>query len=319
MIDEYERDLLERGLRAALERHTDVAIDEALYELGWYEAMRDDPRTAISVLFELYGELNASSSLDSVMASVLRRGDRVAAVMLPMFGSLDPPGERHGDTLIIHGIIGRTIQGAEHAIVASRSGSRTEIHTVMTDELDRHRITGIDPGLGWFEVAGTIDAGSHAHDDEGEVWQDAVAIGRLALSHELIGTSRGMLRLARNHAIGRIQFGAPISSFQAVRHRLADSLVAIAAAEASVAAAWESSSPFNASVAKAVAGRSARQVARHSQQVLAGMGFTAEHPLHRFVKRALVLDQTLGASGPLTRWIGEELLRSKEVPVALPL
>jgi alkylation response protein AidB-like acyl-CoA dehydrogenase len=128
-----------------------------------------------------------------------------------------------------------------------------------------------------------------------------------------------MLRLARDYATERIQFGRPISSFQAVRHRLADSLVAVAAAEASVAAAWEVGSPFTASVAKAVAGRSARVVARHSQQVLAGMGFTAEHPLHRFVKRALTLDQTLGASGTITRGIGGELLRSGKLPAALPL
>jgi alkylation response protein AidB-like acyl-CoA dehydrogenase len=128
-----------------------------------------------------------------------------------------------------------------------------------------------------------------------------------------------MLRLARNHATERIQFGVPISTFQAVRHRLADSVVAIAAAEASVAAAWEVGSPFDASVAKALAGRSARLVARHSQQVLAGMGFTAEHPFHRFVKRTLTLDQTLGGSNAITRSIGEELLRSRVLPAALPL
>ena len=47
-------------------------------------------------------------------------------------------------------------------------------------------------------------------------------------------------------------------------------------------------------MAKAVAGRQARTTARHCQQVLAGIGFTTEHPLHHYVRRTLVLDALLG-------------------------
>ena len=62
-------------------------------------------------------------------------------------------------------------------------------------------------------------------------WSSAVALAQVALAHEIVGAARQMLDLARAHALGRIQFGQPISDFQAVRHRLADTLVAIEAAQ----------------------------------------------------------------------------------------
>ena len=49
-------------------------------------------------------------------------------------------------------------------------------------------------------------------------------------------------------------------------------------------------------MAKAVAGRQARTAARHCQQVLAGIGFTTEHPLHHYIRRTLVLDGLLGSA-----------------------
>ena len=59
--------------------------------------------------------------------------------------------------------------------------------------------------------------------------------------------------------------------------------------------------------------------AKHCQQVLAGIGFTTEHPFHHYLRRALVLDRLLGDSKALTKAIGEELLRTRQVPPMLPL
>jgi alkylation response protein AidB-like acyl-CoA dehydrogenase len=126
-------------------------------------------------------------------------------------------------------------------------------------------------------------------------------------------------RCSRDHATERIQFGRPVAAFQAVRHRLAEGLVAIEAADAALDAAWEVESPMNAALAKAVAGRSARTVARHCQQVLAGIGFTTEHPFHRYLRRTLVLDGLLGDTRSLTRELGEGLLRTRQLPPLLPL
>jgi Acyl-CoA dehydrogenase, C-terminal domain len=125
--------------------------------------------------------------------------------------------------------------------------------------------------------------------------------GRAAVGWWLVGTSRAMLQLARTHALDRVQFGRPIASFQAVRHRLAETLVAIEGAEATLSFATDE---VGAILAKAAAGHAALTAARHCQQVLGGIGFTAEHDLHRHVKRALLLDGLLGSSRELTREAG---------------
>ena len=58
---------------------------------------------------------------------------------------------------------------------------------------------------------------------------------------------------------------------------------------------------------------------RHCQQVLAGIGFTAEHALHRYIKRALVLDGVLGSSSRLPRELGTTILATRQLPRLLDL
>ena len=82
---------------------------------------------------------------------------------------------------------------------------------------------------------------------------------------------------------------------------------------------FDNVNPATAALAKGLAGRSARAVVRHAQQVLAGIGFTLEHPLHRYVRRTIVLDQLLGAGAVLTRRSGADLLATGALPATLPL
>lgn len=131
-----------------------------------------------------------------------------------------------------------------------------------------------------------------------------LARGRLALGWWLVGSARAMLTLARQHAVDRVQFGRPIGSFQAVRHRLAETLVAIEGAEATLLMATEDGSDLACSLGKAAAGRAALTAAKNCQQVLGGIGFTDEHDLHRHVKRVFVLDGLLGSARELTREAG---------------
>jgi hypothetical protein len=140
-----------------------------------------------------------------------------------------------------------------------------------------------------------------------------LAAGRRALGWWLVGASRAMLALARQHALDRVQFGRHISSFQAIRHRLAETLVAIEGAEATLDAATaqpDDPDGLASLLAKAAAGQAALTAARHCQQVLGGIGFTSEHQLHHHIKRSLILDGLLGSARELTHEAGT-MLRAK--------
>ena len=95
--------------------------------------------------------------------------------------------------------------------------------------------------------------------------------------------------------------------------------MAVEASTALLSAAWDDPTTVTAAMAKGLAGRSTRTVARHAQQVLAGIGFTTEHPLHQYVRRTIVLDQLLGAGSVLTRQLGADTIESGTLPPAFAL
>jgi alkylation response protein AidB-like acyl-CoA dehydrogenase len=200
-------------------------------------------------------------------------------------------------------------------LVVAHTGDGHVTAVVDTSALETRTVHGVDPRLGLVELHGEVDA-----DDTAPVeWTHGVAFAQRAVAHELVGASRKALALAREHAIERVQFDQPIARFQAVRHRLAETLVAIETASALLDAAWLDQSPVTSAMAKATAGRSARTAARHCQQVLAGIGFTTDHDLHRYVRRILVLDQVFGSHATVTKHLGEDLLSTRMLPPLLPL
>ncbi|MEE3849506.1 acyl-CoA dehydrogenase family protein [Gordonia sp. LSe1-13] len=134
---------------------------------------------------------------------------------------------------------------------------------------------------------------------------------RVALGWWLIGSSRAMLELARTHALDRQQFGRPIAAFQAVRHRLAEAYVAIEGAEATLAVA---DGELGAMLAKAAAGKAASTTSRHVQQILGGIGFTAEHAFAGHARRVLMLDALLGSSRELTGAAGTMIRNAGHAP-----
>jgi hypothetical protein len=312
--------LFERSLRHATEHQTGDMLDTALEELGWPEALALDQRPAISTLFALLGSSNATSSaLDRVVEAGLGLSSDVAIGLVhPALGGCDPPGELVGRGVAVRGLGSSSLASRERARLIACVGDRRETVTVDTADITIRAISGIDPELGLVEVSGEAPIIESA-DSAPPAWIDAIALGQLALAYQLLGAARSMLELARTHALERIQFDRPIGSFQAVRHRLAETLVAIEGADAAVSAAWDPRSPQAAAIGKALAGRAALVAARHCQQVLAGIGFTAEHPFQRYVRRVLVLEQLLGSSRFLTTQFGAELLRSRQLPALLPL
>jgi alkylation response protein AidB-like acyl-CoA dehydrogenase len=116
------------------------------------------------------------------------------------------------------------------------------------------------------------------------------------LAAEMLGTASRVLEMSVEYAKERRQFGKPIGSFQAVKHRLADALVDVEGMRSSVYyAAWcvdsgEPGTSLAASAAKAWCSDSSRRVMASGLQVHGGIGFTWEHDLHLYVKRSQ-LDQ----------------------------
>jgi hypothetical protein len=322
-MDASDIELFERSVRQATERHTGDALDRALLGLGWLDALADDPYTAVSILFPLQGGANATlHALDQVVTRALGlRPTDADAVVLPALGTRSAPGELDDDRISIRGLGTGALHVAAEAVAAATSPDDDApiIVTVPTSELKLRAVIGIDPDCGLVEVIADGVGCRVCGDAGGHSWEAAVVLSQVALSYEILGAARTMLALAREHALDRIQYGRPISSFQAVRHRLAETLVVIEAAEALAAAAREAPSPELASIAKSLAGRGAQTAARHCQQVLAGIGFTAEHPFHRCYRRILLLDQLFGSAHSLTSEFGDQLLRSRRLPALLPL
>jgi len=313
MMDAEERELFTKGIEHATAASTGADLDAALDALGWRDALDLDAAATIAAVFANQGAAGSTSSaLDVVLATALGLDiDAETTMILPALGSVMPPGT---GALDVRGLATSSVADRGRAVIVSDAGIA---HIVDTATLTTRAVQGIDPRLGLVEVTGLGVSSLEAV--AVDRWPEAVAAGQRALAHELVGASRTMLRLARDHAVERVQFDRPIAGFQAVRHRLAESLVAIEAAEAAATAAGEDGTWPIPALAKAVAGRSARTVARHCQQVLAGIGFTTEHPLHHYVRRALVLDHLLGSSRSLTAALGEELLRERRLPALLPL
>jgi alkylation response protein AidB-like acyl-CoA dehydrogenase len=115
-----------------------------------------------------------------------------------------------------------------------------------------------------------------------------------ALAAELTGIAQRAMEMAVQYARERKQFGRPIGSYQAVSHRCAQMLLEVEGARsASYYAAWTAdaepeSLPLAASMAKAYASDAGWSVCTSALQVHGGIGFTWEHDLHFFLKRAKV-------------------------------
>jgi alkylation response protein AidB-like acyl-CoA dehydrogenase len=119
---------------------------------------------------------------------------------------------------------------------------------------------------------------------------------RTASAAEALGVAQRALDLGVEHAKTRLQFGKPIGIYQAVSHPLAQTYTDVELARSLVYwAAWcvateDERAPVAAAAAMAFSTEAAVSACERSIQVHGGIGFTWEHPLHRFYKRALWLE-----------------------------
>ncbi len=289
-------------------------LSKALAEFGFDDLVTALPRVAVSILFDAMGRAGTmSAALQDVLIRPLAEelGDAVAdcAVVLPVAGARYA-GETIDNTTTVRGvIIGRPGNGL--LIPVFVSGAVSWIRPVDSDRLSVGVIAGLDPALAMSRVAAdevaaaTLLEGTAAQ----SVWDAVRTAGRLALGYQIVGAVGEMIDLAVGHARARVQFGSPIGAFQGVRNRLVDAHVARNGAAAALEQAWQADDPYLAGLlAKSLAGRAARIAATQCQQVLGGIGFTADHPFHRYLFRTTVLDSVLGSAAELPAEIGRRLV-----------
>jgi alkylation response protein AidB-like acyl-CoA dehydrogenase len=139
-----------------------------------------------------------------------------------------------------------------------------------------------------FEEAGRANRGEEFFDEAGPREEQLAA-----LSLEAVGIAAKVLELAVGYAKTREQFGRPIGVYQAVSHKLADTYVETELARSlAYWAAWcvaeqDEQASVAVAAAKVYCGDAAVAACERSIQVHGGIGFTWEHVLHRYYKRAL--------------------------------
>jgi alkylation response protein AidB-like acyl-CoA dehydrogenase len=140
---------------------------------------------------------------------------------------------------------------------------------------------------------------------------------RAAAAAEAVGIAQRVLELGVEHAMTRQQFGKPIGAYQAVSHQLSDTYTDVELARSlAYWAAWcvaedDKQAAMAAAAAKAFATDAAVAACERSIQVHGGTGFTWEHPLHRFYKRALWLQGFGKRPSELRLEVADALLGAK--------
>jgi alkylation response protein AidB-like acyl-CoA dehydrogenase len=125
-----------------------------------------------------------------------------------------------------------------------------------------------------------------------EIIERVLDLAAVGLAAEQVGGAQFVLDMAVQYAKDRVQFGRPIGSFQAIKHKCADMLVDVESAKTAAYFAAQCAQesrdelPPNASLAKAFCSEAYFRVASENIQIHGGIGFTWEHPAHLYFKRA---------------------------------
>ena len=125
-------------------------------------------------------------------------------------------------------------------------------------------------------------------------------LAAVALAAEQVGGAQRCLDMAVDYAKTRIQFGRPIGSFQAIKHKCADMLLEVESAKsAAYYAGWAAAEdseelPVVASLAKSYCSEAYFHAAAENIQIHGGIGFTWEHDAHLYFKRAKSSELMLG-------------------------
>jgi hypothetical protein len=210
------------------------------------------------------------------------------------------------------GAVALDAAGATNAVVLVPSGEGWSLGSVPLEAATVHTDLTRPAAPAAGEVTPLPGQGRTLDDDD---LARVLALGLAATCADLVGAMQGTTDLATEYAKERRQYGAPIGSFQAVQHLLADALVVTEGARSiGLHAAWavDALDPHEAvaagAMAKAYAARAARTACEASIQVHGGIGNTWECLAHVFLRRALLSTEVLGGiDANLTRVLDSQL------------
>jgi len=275
-----EQDDLRREARAFLEANPSPTMEQ-LDSLGWVGILQSDDFTFLdaAVLFEELGRVlyDGPFVLNEVAA---QGGDDVWSIEIDGF----VPHLEQVDRVLTPDMSGRPAQGERVATVDE------------TLQLGRLAADGAGPATG--------------------AWEDVRRRLLAALALEAVGIGSKAVELAVAYVGSREQFGKKIGTYQAISHPLVDAYVAVELSRS--LAYWSAWSVAEQDVqvelavaaAKSQASEAAVLACERSIQAHGGIGFTWEHPLHRYYKRALWLEGALGYGREQRAQVTQSLLLS---------
>ncbi len=219
-----------------------------------------------------------------------------------------------GDGFVLEGRKAQVVDGhsAELVLVVARAaGSQGEdglsVFAVPGDSEGLRRTPRVTMDqtrrLADLELSGVRVPGGARLGDEADAWpglRRTLDLAAIALAAEQVGGAQRCLDMAVAYAKERVQFGRPIGSFQSIKHKCADMMLAVETARSAVyyaaciAQDGGDDLSTNASLAKAWCSEAYFQCASESIQIHGGVGFTWEYDPHLYFKRARASESWLG-------------------------
>jgi len=191
------------------------------------------------------------------------------------------PGSKGAEGVTLF-LVDAGASGVKTTLLKTMDQTRKLCEVVLEDvRVPADRVLG-QPGAGWKLLDRVVDR------------------GKVGLCAEMCGGAQKVLEMSVEYAKVREQFGRPIGSFQAIQHKCANMLVEVESSKsATYYAAWAvandvAEAPLAAAMAKAYTSDAYRHTAGEGIQIHGGIGFTWEHDMHIYFKRAKSSEVTFG-------------------------
>ena len=280
----------------------------------------------------LWAAAGSASQKETVLSGIASGKLLSSVAWMEPGGDRSPAGvrlraRRDGAGWVLDGDKTRVLDGhlADWLIVAARVGPSASsadisLFAVPGDAkgLTRQRVPSVDQTRSFADLSlrQVHLPGDALVGLQGEGWpvlQRAIDVAACALAAEQLGAAEACMDMSVAYAKVREQFGRPIGSFQAIKHRCADMLVQVESARsAAYFAGWAAGSPSGdvasaAALAQAYCSDALFFCAAECIQVHGGIGFTWEHDAHLFFKRAQSAKTLLGSPVEYRERVAEEL------------